>query len=99
MEQFETIKEIIEKDKNNYTFKEVAEMFVMTFDIYQENSKTCKNIKSKIPKQEWNSLVNGLTTSFLLSLHTSKMSVEEALKYSKIDGCIGIGVVSKKNNK
>lgn len=96
MKPFETIKEIIETDKNNYTFKEVAEVFVMTFDGYQEKSKTCKNIKSKITEGEWNSFINGITTSFLLSLHTSKMSVDEALKYSKIDGCIGIGVVSKK---
>lgn len=97
MEQIDVLKEILEKDKNNFTLKEIASVFVVVFDGYQKKSKTCSIVKSKITKGEWNSLVNGITTSFLLSLHTSKLPAEEAMKYNNIDGLIGIGVLTKKD--
>ena len=96
MEQIDVLKEILEKDKNKFDLREIAKVLVIVFEGYEKKSKTCSIVKSKITKGEWNSLVNGITTSFLLSLHTSKLSVEEAMKYANIDGIIGMGVLNQK---
>lgn len=96
MEQIDVLKEILENDKNKFDLREIAKVLVVVFEGYEKQSKTCKSIKSKITKGEWNSLVNGLTSSFILSLHTSKLSVEEAMKYANIDGIIGMGVLNQK---
>ena len=97
MEQIDVLKEILEKDKNNFTLREIALVFAMVFEGYEKRSKTCSTVKSKITKGEWNSLINGITASFLVSLHTSKLPAKEAMKYKDIDGLLGIGVVNKKD--
>lgn len=98
MEQLERLKQILAEDKNTYTLQEIMKVFAMFFDTYEKNSKTCKSIKAKITKGEWNSLVNGITMSFFMSLHASKLSVEEALELADTDGVMGIGIAEVKED-
>ena len=96
MEQFERLKRILAEDKNAFTMEEIMTTFALTFDGYEKQSKTCEAIKSKITKGEWNSFVNGITMSFFMSLHASKMPVEEAMKLADTEGVIGVGVITLK---
>ena len=96
MKQFDRLKQILKEDKNTYTMKEIMEVFAITFDGYEKQSQTVKSIKKKITTGEWNSLINGITTSFFMSLHASKMPIEEALKLADTEGLIGVAVMEEK---
>lgn len=96
MKQLERLEQIIKEDKNTYSMQEIMEVFALTFDGYEKQSKTCKIVKSKITKGEWNSLINGITMSFFLSLHASKKPIEEALKLADTEGILGVAVVEGK---
>ena len=99
MKQLERLKKILEEDNNTYTMKEIMTTFAMFFDGYEKKSETVKRVKSKITKEEWNSLINGITMSFFMSLHASKLSVEEALKLADTEGLLGIGVAEVKSDE
>ena len=92
MEQLERLKKILKEDKNTYTMKEIMTTFALFFEGYEKNSKTCQSIKSKITRGEWVSLVNGITMSFFLSLHASKLSPKEAMKLADTEGLLGMGI-------
>lgn len=98
--QKERLEEIVKTNKNRYTMKDVVFVFTTVFEGYAKQSKTVAEIKKKITKEEWNSLVNGLTCSFLFSLHAYKLPLDEALKVGMTEGVIGIGIAtSKKDDK
>ncbi len=90
--QEERLKEIIETNKTKYKLKDVALVFTMCMEGYEKNSKTVASIKSKITKEEWNSLINGITTSFFMSLHAYKMPLDKAMELALTEGVIGVGV-------
>ena len=96
MEQLERLEQILKEDKSTYTMKEIVETFAFVLDGYEKQFKTCKSVKSKITKGEWNSLVNGITMSFFMSLHASKKPVEEALELADTEGIIGVGILESK---
>lgn len=90
--QEQRLEEIIKTNNKNYKLKDVALVFTMCMEGYEKQSKTVASIKSKITKEEWNSLINGITASFLMSLHAYKMPLDEALKLANTEGIMGVGV-------
>ena len=96
MKQLERLVKILNEDKNTYTMEEIMTTFAMFFDGYEKKSETVKRVKSKITKEDWVSLINGITMSFFLSLHASKLPVEEAIKLADTEGLLGIGVAEVK---
>lgn len=95
--QLDTLKEIIKTNKEKYTLQEIIEIFAECFDKYETNSKVVQSIKSKIEIGEWNSLVNGITMSFFMSLHASHMPLEEIIKLAQTEGVMGIEIIKKKD--
>lgn len=98
MEQFERLKQIIEEDKNTYTMEEIVTTFYLIMRGYEKTSKMCKRVKEKLTKEEWNGLVNGITMSFFMSLHSSKLTPEEALKLADTEGVCGVAIASVKKH-
>lgn len=96
MKQLDRLKEIIKTNNHDYKMKDIIEVFALCFEPYEKNSKTVKSIKEKITPEEWNSLINGITMTFFLSLHAYKLPLDEALKLAATEGIMGIGVVSSK---
>ena len=96
MKQLKRLEQILKEDKNKYSMKEIMETFAIVFDGYEKQSKTCQSVKSKITTGEWNSLVNGITMSFFMSLHASKKPIEEALELADTEGVIGVAIVEEK---
>lgn len=74
-------------------------VFTMCFEGYEKQSKTVASIKKKITKEEWNSLINGITMSFFMSLHAYKLPLDEAIKLGMTQGVMGMGVVHAKKEK
>ncbi len=95
MKQYETLQKLIKEDGYAYNMEEIATCLALTLEGYSKKSENAKKIKSKVTAGEWNSLVNGLMMSFLLTLHVSKLDYAEAIKYADTEGCIGAFVVTK----
>ena len=97
--QKERLDEILKTNNFNYKMKDIFLVFGMGFDGYEKKSQTVKAIKKKITKEEWNSLVNGITMTFFMSLHAYKLPLDEALKLGMTQGVMGVGIVKKKKTK
>ncbi len=97
--QQERLEEIIKTNKSNYKLKDVALVLSMSLGGYEKHSKVAAIIKSKITKEEWVSLINGITMSFLMSLHAYKMPLDEALKLAETEGVMGVGVARVEKGK
>ena len=94
--QKETLDEILKTNNFNYKMKDIFLVFGMGFEGYEKKSQTVKAIKKKITKEEWNSLVNGITMTFFMSLHAYKLPLDEALKLGMTQGVMGMGVMTTK---
>lgn len=100
MEQLERLEKILKEDKNKYSMEEIMRTMALSFEGYDKGSKTAAAIKQKITKGEWNSLINGLTMSFFMSLHASKMTPEEALELGlSTKGVFGIAIAEVKDDE
>lgn len=97
--QKERLEEIIKTNKSKYTMKDIALVFTTVFEGYEKNSKTVAEIKKKITREEWNSLVNGITCSFLFSLHAYKLPLDKAIEVGITEGVIGVGFLTKEKGK
>ena len=97
--QQERLEEIAKTNNFNYKMKDIMLVFSVSMDGYVKKSKTVKKIKKKVTKDEWNSLMNGITATFFMSLHAYKLPLDEALKLGATQGIIGIGVTSVKKRK
>lgn len=97
--QEDRLKEIYESNHFNYKMKDVYLVFTMAVDGYLQQSKTVKAIKEKITEGEFNSLINGITSTFLMSLHAYKLPLDEALKLGMTQGIFGIQVATLKKKK
>ena len=97
--QEDRLKEIYESNHFNYKMKDVYLVFTMVMDGYIKQSKTVKAIKEKITEGEFNSLINGITSTFLMSLHAYKLPLDEAIKLGMTQGIIGVGVATVKKKK
>jgi len=94
--QKERLDEILKTNNFNYKMKDIFLVFGMGFEGYEKKSQTVKAIKKKITKEEWNSLVNGITMTFFMSLHAYKLPLDEALKLGMTQGVMGMGVMTTK---
>lgn len=94
--QKERLDEILKTNNFNYKMKDIFLVFGMGFEGYEKKSQTVKAIKKKITKEEWNSLVNGITMTFFMSLHAYKLPLDEALKLGMTQGVMGVGVMTAK---
>lgn len=94
--QKERLDEILKTNNFNYKMKDIFLVFGLGFDGYEKKSQTVKAIKKKITKEEWNSLVNGITMTFFMSLHAYKLPLDEALKLGMTQGVMGVGVMTAK---
>ena len=94
--QKERLDEILKTNNFNYKMKDIFLVFGMGFEGYEKKSQTVKAIKKKITKEEWNSLVNGITMTFFMSLHAYKLPIDEALKLGMTQGVMGMGVMTTK---
>lgn len=94
--QKERLDEILKTNNFNYKMKDIFLVFSMGFEGYEKKSQTVKAIKKKITKEEWNSLVNGITMTFFMSLHAYKLPLDEALKLGMTQGVMGMGVMTTK---
>lgn len=94
--QKERLDEILKTNNFNYKMKDIFLVFGMGFEGYEKKSQTVKAIKKKINKEEWNSLVNGITMTFFMSLHAYKLPLNEALKLGMTQGVMGMGVMTTK---
>lgn len=94
--QKERLDEILKTNNFNYKMKDIFLVFGMCFEGYEKKSQTVKAIKKKITKEEWNSLVNGITMTFFMSLHAYKLPLDEALKLGMTQGVMGMGVMTAK---
>ena len=99
MSQEERLKEIYENNHFNYKMKDIYLVFTMAIDGYIKQSKTVKKIKKKITEGEFNSLINGITTTFLMSLHAYKLPLDEAIKLGMTEGLISVGVATLKKKE
>ena len=99
MTQEKRLEQILKNNHFNYTIQEVFEVFALFMESYEQNSTTVANIKKKITKGEWNSLVNGLGMSFFMSLHAYKLPIDEALDLAMTEGVIGVGIAEVHNDK
>ena len=97
--QKERLKEILETNNYNYKMKDIFLVATMAFDGYEKASKTVKSIKKKITKEEWNSLINGITATFFMSLHAYKLPLDKALELGMTEGVMGVGLATKKKGK
>lgn len=97
--QKERLDEILKTNNFNYKMKDIFLVFGMGFEGYEKKSQTVKAIKKKITKEEWNSLVNGITMTFFMSLHAYKLPLDEALKLGMTQGVMGVGIVKKKTKR
>lgn len=91
MKQLDRLEKILEEDGNSYSMEEIMRTLALSFEGYESRSKTVKSVKSKVTKGEWNSLVNGIMMSFLVSLHACRMTPEEAIGLADTEGIIGVG--------
>ena len=94
--QKERLDEILKTNNFNYKMKDIFLVFGLGFEGYEKKSQTVKAIKKKITKEEWNSLVNGITMTFFMSLHAYKLPLDEALKLGMTQGVMGVGVMTAK---
>ena len=97
--QEERLTEIFETNHFNYKMKDIYLVFSMAMDGYLKQSKTVSAIKKKISKGEMNSLINGITATFFMSLHAYKLPLDEAIKLGMTQGVIGMGVATLKKKK
>ena len=99
MSQEERLKEIFESNHFNYKMKDIYLVFTMAMDGYIKQSKTVKAIKKNITEGEFNSLINGITSTLFMSLHAYKLPLDEAIKLGMTQGIIGVGVATVKKKK
>ena len=97
--QEERLKEIYENNNFNYKMKDIYLVYTMAIDNYLKKSKTVASIKKKITKGEFNSLVNGITSTLFMSLHAYKLPLDEAIKLGMTQGVMGIGIATVKKEK
>lgn len=97
--QLERLQEILKTNNHNYKMKDIFMVFSMSMQGYEKASKTVKSIKKKITKEEWNSLINGITATVFISLHAYKLPLNEALELGHTQGIMGVGIVSSKKKK
>lgn len=94
MKQFDRISEIMDKDKNTYTMKEIITILWGYWEgCEQGKSETFKSIKSKITQGEWNSMWNGLLATLAISLYASKLPAKEAMEVAQTEGVKWVGLV------
>lgn len=95
MKQYEALEKIFDENKDRYTILDVARTFADTLEGLEKTSNQFQAAKAKFSEGEWNGFINGLTMSFFVSLHVSKMKVADALKFAEVEGLNAIGVVER----
>lgn len=96
--------DLIANDDNVIDVKTVAELYTGSLAHLFEHSKAFERVKKVIPEEDWISLWNGITISFLSSLYATasidEKQLDERLKIlhdANKDIMIGFGVKERKD--
>lgn len=89
--QKERLDEILKTNNFNYKMKDIFLVFGMGFEGYEKKSQTVKAIKKKITKEEWNSLVNGITMTFFYVFTCLQTATWWGIKIRHDTRCYGYG--------